>query len=630
MSADLLREERAFCPIQGTWEWLSLSAIKAEKTGTTVTAPGDFDAELHIETTTIMFADVVESVRLIEQDELANVTRIRALLKRLADAATRQHQGRVLERRGDGLLLSFPDARFAASFALAAHAAADDENGATASDNRIALRVGIHTAALLSDDHALYGNGINLASRVTALASPGETAISADVRDQLVDGLHGDMVDLGECFMRNVEQPLRVFRLGPAADNAARLPTTDRVIGQSVPTLAVIPLRSTGAQAEHGAVGDLVADNVIGRLSSTQSLRIISRLSCAAFRDVVLSSSEIAGKLGADYLLSGTCSVMGDRVIAFFELCEGRSGTVVWAEQIRAPLEVLLAEECEMADRVATEVQVRIIDHQMARLAEQPLPTLRSYTLFLGGLSLMHRQSEADFNRARELFEYLKGRHPRNAVPRAWLGKWHMLKIVQGWTTDVHNDARSALVEASRALEIEPQNSLCSTVKGVIHAYLQKDFVTAGACFQRALECNPNDALARLQQAALSGWSGHADHARAHAVEALRLSPLDPHLYFLHSLIAGAFLGAGEYELAEEHARQSIRANCMHVATYKVLAMAQSLQGKCEEAQSTARRLLTLSPNFSVHQFAERSPWAQHPKFDDLRHALAAAGVPNS
>lgn len=273
---------------------------------------------------------------------------------------------------------------------------------------------------------------------------------------------------------------------------------------------------------------------------------------------------------------------------------------------------------------------MRIIDHQMARLAEKPLPTLQSYTMFLGGLSLMHRQSEADFNRARELFEYLKDRHPRNAVPRAWLGKWHMLKIVQGWSTDLVGESRNALVEASRALEIEPNNSLCSTVKGVVHAYLQKDFTQARECFDFALSCNPNDALARLQRAALSGWIGDAEAARESASEALRLSPLDPHLYFLHSLVAGAFLGAGEYELAESHAKKSVRANCMHVATYKVLAMSQSVQGKAVEANTTVSRLMKLSPDFSTDQFAARSPWAKHPQFETLRNALAEAGVPKT
>lgn len=588
----------------------------------------DFDAELQVETATIVFADVVESVRLVEQDERANVSRIRAGLMRLADQVAPVHGGTVLERRGDGLLIKFVDVRRAAAFAVAAHGSFEGLNEGVTADNRIALRVGIHTADVLTDRQTLYGNGINIASRVTTLAEPGETVISADARDGLVDGLHADLQDRGECFVRNLAHPLRVYSLGPVADGRVPLPRSERVVGRAAPTLAVLPLRAGIASPAANVIGELIADNVVTRLSRTHALRVVSRLSTTAVGSSDMGTLEIASRLGADYLLSGSCREVSGRLVAFVELCDGKDGNIIWAEQLRTSMDDLLADECDFADHLASEVQLRIIDHQMTRLAERPLPTLQSYTLLLGGLSLMHRQSEREFNRARDLFEYLRERHPRNAVPRAWLGKWHMLKIVQGWTSDVGNDARMAVVEATRALEIEPHNSLCLTVKGVIQAYLQHDFEAAAVCFSEALNSNPNDALARLQQAALCGWSGDTAGARDHASEALRLSPLDPHLYFLHSLVAGALLGAGDFAQAEEHARRSIRANSMHVATYKVLVIAQAMQGKASEAAGTACKLLKHSPDFTVGQFAARSPWARHPDFASMRKVLRASGVP--
>lgn len=617
--------------IQTAWDELFLLATRIKIAGSRVVESDRLDAaELRVETTTIMFADVVESVRLIEQDETGNVSRIRSLLGAICDSLAPLHCGIVLERRGDGLLVKFADPRNAAAFAIAAHAKAVLANDGAPIGSHLLLRIGIHTAKLLSAENALYGQGINAASRITALANPGETAISAEARDQLTDGVDGELVDLGDCIVKNLSNPLRVFRLGPAGPSSGPPDAHQLQMGRAIPTLAVIPMKMKIGAPEHAYVGELIAETIVVRLSRAQSLRIVSRLSSSVFRDIAPGTSEIGRRLGADYLLSGTYSVSGGRVSAYCELADGSTSVVVWADHVRGDVQALFEDDCELADRIATEIQVRVIDHQMARLAEKPLPTLQSYTMFLGGLSLMHRQSETDFNRARELFEYLKDRHPRNAVPRAWLGKWHMLKIVQGWSTDLAAESRNALIEASRALEIEPKNSLCSTVKGVVHAYLQKDFTQATECFDFALLCNPNDALARLQRAALSGWIGDADTARDSALEALRLSPLDPHLYFLHSLVAGAFLGAGEYELAESHARQSIRANCMHVATYKVLAMAQCVQGKAAEANTTVSRLMKLSPDFSTDQFAVRSPWVMHPRFEDLRHALAEAGVPKT
>lgn len=281
------------------------------------------EAELRVETATIMFADVVDSVRLIENDETTNVSRIRSLLAAISTTLAPIHFGVVLERRGDGLLVKFAEPRNAASFAIAAHAKAAHANHGVPPGDHLLLRIGIHTAKLLSDENALYGRGINAASRITTLANPGETAISAEARDQLTDGIDGELVDLGDCIVRNLSSPLRVFRLGPVGSGAGQPDPHQFRMARAIPTLAVIPMRMKVGAPEQLHVGELIAENVVARLSRTQSLRIVSRLSSSAFRDVALAANEVGGRLGADYLLSGTFSVSASRVSTYCELADG-------------------------------------------------------------------------------------------------------------------------------------------------------------------------------------------------------------------------------------------------------------------------------------------------------------------
>ena len=613
-------------PIHSAWDWLSLPVITTCNEGMPVTTP-DFDAELHVETTTIMFADVVESVRLIEQDELGNVTRIRALLLKLARDAESKFLGTLLERRGDGLLIKFADAHRAVACSRDFHHSCVVNNIGQSSNEAITLRIGLHSGEVLTDRLALFGRGVNIAARIATVANPGETAVTSTIRDQLVDDVDATIEDMGDCYVRSLSLPIRAFRVGAAVHSHGENSASGRLAESTTPAIAVIPFATASLSAEVRAVGELLAECVIAQLSRAPSLRVISGLSSRVFRDVAVDATTMCSQLRCNYLLSGSYTAIGDRLVAFVELADGSDGSVIWADRLSGLVSDLLTEDSELVSRITTTTQLHVLDVEMTRARLQPLPNLRSYTLFLGGLSLMHRQSQADFERARELLQHLKERHPRNAMPRAWLGKWHMLRVAQGWAPDPHKDSQTAMIEAKRALEIDPENSLCLTVKGVIHGYLQKDFSAASDCYSLALLSNPSDPLARLQKAALAGWRGDATEAVESAGEAMRLSPLDPHLYFLHSLVAGAFLGAGDYKQAVYHAERSIRANRMHVATHKVLAMAHGLTGNFEASRRSAIEVLKLSPDFTVHQFQERSPWQQHPRINDLCTALVEAGI---
>ena len=620
-------ERAAQIPTYSAQHSLFFEADKKYLFGAIVAAPS-FDAELHIETTTIMFADVVESVRLIEQDELGSINRIRALFAIFSAQIVPTHHGKILERRGDGLLITFPDAKRAAACAQEMHSACSKQAERESPVPPIRLRIGLHCAEVFVNVDELYGHGVNVAARIANVCQPCEITVSAPVRDQLTHGVDGDIEDLGDCDLKHASVPVRLYRLWSNCDHDLRA-SAENLSSTERPTIAILPFTSAALSSEQAVVGELLADSLTVTLSRTNLLRVISRLSTLGLKSGLdtVNSRRVTDSLRCAYVLAGRYVFSGQRLVVFVELSETQSGTIVWADQLIGSVDELLRPDSELLGRIATETQMRVIEQEIMLARVRPLPSLRSYTLYLGGLALMHRQSLTDFDAGRRLFEHLVERHPTSAIPRAWLGKWYMLRVAQGWSTDTTKDGKRAALNALHALQYEPENSLCLVVKGVIDAYLEKNFKSAEACYVKALQHNPNDSLAHLQMAALYGWQGRGEEAVAAANESLALSPLDPHLYFSHCLVAAAHLGAGDYATAIGYAQQSLRANRMHVPTYKVIAMAQAMQGSLEDANKTIDRLRQLSPEFTASSFERESPWRMHPQFTDIRNALAQAGL---
>ena len=218
---------------------------------------------LHYTARTVVFADVVESVRLVQRDEFTAAQRIRTLLLEAAEEIVPRNQGHLLQRLGDGLMLDFTHPRDAAACAQALHRRCAELSASLPQDDRVLMRIGIHAADILTDDVAVYGHGVNVAARLAALAGPGETVISATARDALTADLDGDIEDLGSCHFKNIATPLRAYRLGPR--NVRSLASDDQT--RLRPTLAVIPFAFRGGGREYVAVGEIIADEVIAALS---------------------------------------------------------------------------------------------------------------------------------------------------------------------------------------------------------------------------------------------------------------------------------------------------------------------------------------------------------------------------
>ncbi|MBX3621656.1 MAG: hypothetical protein KF891_16930 [Rhizobacter sp.] len=578
---------------------------------------------------TVVVVDVVESVRLMEQDEDDTIRRWQAFVGEVVTTLLPAHGGRLVKSLGDGLMLEFESVPPATLCALAMQQALQPYNQGRDSAQWMRVRIGVHAAEVVVDELDIFGSGVNLAARLASLAGPDEIVVSAEVRDRLVPGLDAEVEDLGDCFVKHLAEPVRAYRVGGVGPQPVMVPMSG-ASEPAEPMVAVMPFEARVHEPRHLAVGELIADTVIAYLSRQDMVRVVSRLSTSALKERPLATQqhEAGARLGARYALTGSYSVVNDRLVVTAELVETARGDVLWGERMVLALQDLFEPESELGHALCKGVSSAIEASEVRRAMVQPLPSLESFTLQLGAVSLMHRASRREFDRVESLLTHLVERHGRLPTPRAWLAKWHVLRVTRGLVVDLEREAMQALDHTRRALDADPACALALAMEGFVHCHMRRDLEAANVRYALALQANPHESMAWLFKSVLHAFQGQGDAAVDAARQALALSPLDPLRYYYDSLAASAALSAGQYEEAARLAQRSLRANRTHSSTWRVLTMAQALSGRANEARLTAQELLKLEPGFTVGQFLARSPSARFDIGRTCAEALREAGVP--
>ncbi len=588
--------------------------------------PPDGAVSLQRAEQTILVVDVVEFGRLAERDESDTVGRWFGLVDAIRGEILPRHGGRLVKELGDGLLIQCADVPAAVATAFAIRGLARQRNTGLLHDRQMQLRMGIEHAVVIVDHGDLHGCGVNLAARLAALAGPGEIVVSAAVRDRLVPSLDAEVEDLGLCYLKHQSAPVRAFRVGPPGPrtglSAALAPAS------LYPTLAVLPFATSDLVPDHRVIGEVLAGEVICQLSRAADLNVISGLSSFQFRHRALDLAAVRQHLGADYVLSGRYRVAAGRVALDAELAEVGSQHIVWTGRLAEPVSAILQKDREIAARLVAEVGRAVIAREVEWAQCRPLPTLKAYTLLLGAVALMHRLSPVDFDQARAMLETLIERAPRQCVPQAWLAKWHVLRVQQGWSEDKARDAARALELTRRALDTDPACPLALAMDGLVHVHMSKRLDLARERYDHALEINPNDALCWLLRGTLFAFAGAGEQAVTETSRALRLSPLDPHRYYFDALAATAQLAAHRFDRAVALGERSLSANRTHTSTLRVLAIGQWYLGRRAEARAMVQELMRLEPELTIARYLERSPAASFTTGKEWAAALAGAGVP--
>jgi adenylate cyclase len=582
---------------------LPLSSRKEVNRGSAMGDTSFGDDELRAETATLVFADIVESARLIDQNEAETVKRIRALLTFIVRDVLPNYDVELVEHRGDGLLLRGRDALACVrcGFAVLAHVASQHVSNLVP----ISMRIAVHRAEIWADDERLYGAGLNVASRIVSLAEPDQIVVSAALKEAIPNVIGIDAEDLGECYLRNIEQPIHCYRLRVlerAETNRAILPVTS-----PLPKLAVAPF----ACPDHGvspALARVFTSLLTATLSKSHHLRVVSALSMQALSESAIQERAVVDAVNADWVVSGTLASKNDAIQVRWRLksqrgpqleCDG-SNIVELGELFSADSQALIA--------LGSEILSAMLGAGESLASCKPLRNLPSNIVLLSAIACMHRGGLKSDALAAQALDELMERHKRNAIPFAWAAKRTFLRMWRGWSGDLAKQRMMARQYADQSVEKDAATGLPYAIRAMISSHIDRNFSESRGWYDKAIEVDPNEPLIWLFKASLHTFEDEGLAAAEAARRALDLSPLDPISYYFKTLAAGAFLSNGEYALAIELAQRATVENTNHHSSYRVLAIACGLDGQHERGHKAINALLSIDPSFTVTQFLYNSP----------------------
>ena len=336
----------------------------------------------------------------------------------------------------------------------------------------------------------------------------------------------------------------------------------------------------------------------------------------------------MGSKLKADWLLTGSCTVTGQRIVVSAQLVRSASEVIEHSERLTESLDDLLQPECAIAASLATAFVRSVTDAEAKKVAMHALPSLSSHSLLLGAVGLMHRSGPDDFHRSKDALEHLLDRQPRMHSARPWLAKWYVLRTTRGMTPASPDEANRAFEQTSRALDSQEDDAFALAIQGFVLFHMLKDAARAREKLSRAVYINPNEPLASVFNAALVSATGDFEGAWVLAERALVLSPFDPLRPYMRMIAAACALSSQRFEAAAELARQSLKENAMHAAAWRTMVIALVQCDQIVEAREACARLMRVEPSLSLKTYEARLMLPEAAKVRAVS-SLRIAGVPS-
>jgi len=564
----------------------------------------------------IMAIDMVGYSRLVEADEARTLAEIRRLRTQIIDRVITEHRGRLIKLMGDGAIIEFASAVDAVAGAVALQKDITCDQAEVPAEHRIVYRVGLSLGDVVVDGDDLLGDGINIAARLEALADPGGICISDTVRAQLTGKSSVAFEDLGERRLKNMVQPVRVFRWTAAGTPAqgTSLPLPEK------PSIAVLPFDNLAGRPEDGYFSDGITEDIITGLAHFRSLFVIARNSSFTFRGQTTDLAEIGRRLGVSYLVEGSIRRAGDRVRINAQLVQAASGAHVWAERYDRHLDDVFAVQDEVAKTIVSALVGRIEDTDLKRLARIPTGSLTAYDCLLRGLAHFRGYAKDDNLKACEMFERAVALDPDYAIAQAYLAFVRLAMC--GYASAPADVLAASRALCAHAVALDPQESRCHRLLAQICLF-DRDYDTAEHHLQRSIDLNGNDADGLMQMGFLLVMRGRSD-ALGWMEAAIRLNPFPPLWY-------NGDLGAALFTLrryAEAVQALKLLPDRWEWASARLAACYAHL-GQAKEAQAQALLVTRLRPDFSTAEFLRNSILLEHEEDrEHLRDGLLKAGLP--
>jgi len=624
----------------------------------------------------IFSADAVGYSRLMRQDETATV----ATLKGHKEAMTlliERYNGHVVDSPGDNILAEFASVVDAIECAVEIQNELKNMNETLPNDCKMEFRIGIHLGDVIWEEGRIYGDGVNIAARIEGLAEPGGICISRTTYDSVKDKLPFGYEYLGEQSVKNIAEPVRVYRVLMGPEVAGKVIGEKRFLGRiprraavtaiiilialaggstgwnfylrhtqgvepasldkmafplpDKPSIAVLPFENLSGDSKQEYIGDGITENIITALSKISEMFVIARNSTFTYKGKSAKIQQVAEDLGVQYVLKGSLMRSGDQVRVSVQLIDTKSEHHLWAEQYDRKMTDLFNLIDEIASKIVLSLQIELTEGERAYVWHSATDNFEAWGYTVKGYNLFLHNAKEDNVRARELFERAIKLDPKYSTAWTYLAWTHWHDVWLGWSETPDESINKAIELANKAQNLDDTQAEVHSLLSSIYVD-QKQYEKSIAEAKRGIAISPNNSLCHAYLAWAIYNAGMFDKAVEVMKRAMRLSPYYP-IWYLSNL--------GEALTMAGHLKEAISVNqklvergqkeknqSYEIAGHAWLAIGYSMLGREDEARPHVAEVLKVYPDWSLE--FEREVYSYKNSADLERHldALRKLGIP--
>jgi adenylate cyclase len=586
----------------------------------------------------ILAADVVGYSRLMGIDEEGTLAQLRAHRRALIDPKIKEHHGRIVKTTGDGALVEFPSVVDAVRCAVEIQRGIAERNAGVPAERRIEFRIGINLGDVIVEDHDIFGDGVNVAARLEALAEPGGICVSRGVRDPVRDKLGFTFEDMGEQAVKNIARPIHAYRVRfEGVEPTVTAPSTEiprpkrliavlaacvallvvvagaawfvtkPAIGPGAPRLSIVVLpfvNLTGDPAQE-YFADGLTENLTTDLSQIPGSFVIARGSAFAYKGKATDTKQVGRELGVRYVLEGSVLRTGTAIQVNAQLLDAATGAHLWAERFDGDLSRL----ADLRDAVTTRVTRSLGFELRAAESRRSLPDnpdAMDYVLRAQAIFDHLPPTKEDLVEMRRLTAAALQLDPQNVEALIWLAQADISLVIYFLSDDRAEQLRRAEEEIDRALVAAPGHYRAHHVKCTVLQAKRKTFEAIAEC-EAAVRLNPNAVESYARIGFSKSLAGHPEETFKYVEEAIRRSPRDPSVPYWHLYAGYAHLWLGHYDAAIDEYRQMAAGLPGYGVGALYLTCAYGLAGREVEARAAFADTNRLLPNFTIAKWKDNA-----------------------
>jgi adenylate cyclase len=560
------------------------------------------------------------------EDETGTLERLKSLRKELVQPGITEGKGRIVKLMGDGLLAEFPSVVEAVQCAVDIQRSMIGREADLSDERRIKLRIGVNLGDVIVEGSDIYGDGVNVAARLEALAEPGGICVSGPVFDTVQGKLDVAFEDFGERQMKNIAKSVRVYRLtstgpqeSPSTHPAEPLPLPDK------PSIAVLPFTNMSGDPEQEYFSDGISEDIITALSMIPKLFVVARNSTFTYKGHAVDVKQVGREQGVRYVLEGSVQRGGERLRITAQLIDATTGLHIWAQRYDRVVQDVFALQDEITREVTSALQVELTEGENARLWAGGTQSLEAWEAAIQAPELLHSHRRVDVLPARRLAERALELDPGYASAWAMLGWSYWNEAFNGWTDDPQGALESASKALERARAIDPSNPDTLALLGFLHLSLRK-YDEARDFVEEAMALGPNNSFAPAVAANVALFCNQPQEMVPLLEKARRLCPIYPAWYLGDQ--GYAYLLLDRHQEAIETAKEATLIDPDYIYSYHVLAIAHAERGRLEEARAAVEHILRIEPKLTLRVYNESQPFRDEALNHRIIEGLRRAGLP--